>query len=64
MGTFRKLILITTSRRVEVGWFGLLSYRGDNDNAMKKYPYPNGQSRGKLPLKIASFFKPEWKICI
>jgi hypothetical protein len=30
---------------------GLLGQRRDNDNAMKKYTYPNEQSRGKLPWK-------------
>jgi hypothetical protein len=55
---FRKFLLITSSRRLGVMSFGLLSYRGDNDNAMKKNTYPNEQSRGNLPLEIASFLSP------
>jgi len=36
---------------------GLLSQRRNNDNAMKKYTYPNEQSRGRLPLEIALVVK-------
>jgi hypothetical protein len=64
MGTLRKLILIPTSRRVEVSLFDLLRYRAANDNPVEKYTYPNGQSREKLPLEIASGLKFEWKISV
>jgi hypothetical protein len=33
---------------------GLLSYRGNNNNATRKYIYPDEKSRDKLPLEIAS----------
>ena len=43
---------------------GLLSYRGNNDNAMKKYIYPNEKSRDKLRLEIASISQSRLVICV
>jgi hypothetical protein len=56
MGTFRKLLLITSSRRLGVWLLSLLGYRWDNNNAMKKYSCANGLSSGKL-RKVAF---PNW----
>ncbi len=63
MGTFRKYLFMLHSRRLGVMLFGLLSYRGDNDNTMEKYTYRNEESRGKLPLEIGSVFRLKLQIC-
>ena len=62
MGTFRKLFFITSARRLEVGVFGLVNSRVDNDNAMKKYSCTNEQSRENLPSQIGSIFRPKLRI--
>jgi hypothetical protein len=56
IGDFRKLLLMASSRRLEVRMFGLLGSRVDNDNAMEKYSYLYRQSRGNFP----PIFLPNW----
>jgi hypothetical protein len=62
--TFRKLLLIKSSIRLEVWLLSLLGYSGNNDNAMKKYSCANGKSRIKLPPPIGSMFRPKLRTCI
>jgi hypothetical protein len=50
IGTFRKLLLMTCSRRLKVWLLSLLGYRRNANNANKKYSCGDGMSRGKLPL--------------
>jgi hypothetical protein len=52
-------LLILLSRRLRVR---LMSLLGDAEQLPQKYSYPHGLSRGKLPVKIASFFKPNLMI--
>jgi len=44
--------------------FGLLGYRMDNDNAMKKYSCANEESKVKLPPQFGSIFRPKLRIFV
>jgi hypothetical protein len=52
-GTFRKLLLITTSRKSEVNGLDFAPYK--RKQLSRKYSYPHGRSRGKLAMKMARF---------
>ena len=52
MGTFQKLLPITSSRKLEVRLLSLLAYRKDNNNSMKKYSSANGLSSLKMVPKV------------
>jgi hypothetical protein len=51
--SFDRLLITPPShfcpQKVEVWLLSLLAYREDDDDAMKKYSFANGLSRGKLP---------------
>ena len=53
-------LLILSLRRVKVRLMSLLSY--GEEQLPQKYSYPHGLSRGKLPMEIAPFFKPNLMI--
>jgi hypothetical protein len=54
IGTFRKLLLITTSRRLGVMLMGLPSY-GRGNNQLKNTLLSSASQEGNLLLKLSSF---------
>lgn len=54
MGTFLKLLLMSSSRRLKVQLFRLLGNSRGNNRSMRKYSFDDEQSREKLAPKGVS----------